>query len=157
MARLDHHGAVSNLLAEYAACIDSDDLEAWPAFFTEQAHYRITTEFNHARGLPIGIIDARNRNMMEDRVASLRQANIYEPQRYRHIISAVRITGNEDRLIQAEAAFMVVRIMIDGSQELFVTGRYLDQIELSGETPLFAEKLVVLGSDKIDTLLAIPL
>jgi len=69
----------------------------------------------------------------------------------------VRITGNEDRLIQAEAAFMVVRIMIDGSQELFVTGRYLDQIELSGETPLFAEKLVVLDSDKIDTLLAIPL
>jgi 3-phenylpropionate/cinnamic acid dioxygenase small subunit len=52
---------------------------------------------------------------------------------------------------------MVVRIMIDGSQELFVTGRYLDQIELSGETPLFAEKLVVLDSDKIDTLLAIPL
>jgi anthranilate 1,2-dioxygenase small subunit len=157
MAGEDVHGGVSNLLAEYAACIDSDDLEAWPAFFTETAHYRITTEFNHARDLPIGIIDARNRDMMEDRVTSLRLANIYEPQRYRHIISAVRITGNENGLIQAEASFMVVRTMIDGSQDLFVTGRYLDQIDLSGQRPLFTDKLVVLDSDKIDTLLAIPL
>ncbi len=157
MAALDHHVTVSNLLAEYAACIDGDDLEAWPAFFTEAAHYRITTDFNHARGLPIGIIDARNRNMLEDRIASLRQANIYEPQRYRHIISAVRITGNEGDLVLAEASFVVIRTMIGGEQDLFASGRYLDKIDLSRDRPLFANKLVVLDSDKIDTLLAIPL
>ena len=47
--------------------------------------------------------------------------------------------------------------MIDGSQDLFVSGRYLDSIDTSGARPRFAKKLVVLDSDKIDTLLAIPL
>ena len=152
-----YHGVVAGLLADYAHCIDSDDLERWPALFTETASYRISTEFNHARGLPIGIIDARNRNMMEDRITALRKANIFEPQRYRHIISNPRITGAADGLVQAEAAFLVVRTMIDGSQDLFVSGRYLDEIDVSGSQPLFARKLVVLDSDKIDTLLAIPL
>jgi 3-phenylpropionate/cinnamic acid dioxygenase small subunit len=150
-------GKVTGLLADYAACIDDDELESWPGYFTAGAHYRITTAFNHARGLPIGIIDARNRNMLEDRVTALRKANIYEPQRYRHIISVVRLTGSEGGLIQAEAGFLVVRTMIDGSQDLFVSGRYLDSIDFSEERPRFAEKLVVLDSDKIDTLLAIPL
>ena len=95
--------------------------------------------------------------MLEDRVAALRKANIYEPQRYRHIISVVRITGESGGLVQAEAGFIVVRTMIDGRQELFVSGRYLDSIDLSGERAVFTEKLVVLDSDKIDTLLAIPL
>ena len=150
-------GMVSGLLADYAHCIDSDELERWPDFFTEQARYRITTTFNHERGLPISIIDAKNRNMLEDRVAALRKANIYEPQRYRHVISVVRITGEGGGLVRAEAGFIVVRTMIDGRQELFVSGRYLDSIDLSGERAVFTEKLVVLDSDKIDTLLAIPL
>ena len=47
--------------------------------------------------------------------------------------------------------------MIDGSQDLFLSGRYLDSIDLSGDRPQFVDKLVVLDSDKIDTLLAIPL
>ncbi len=95
--------------------------------------------------------------MLEDRVTALRKANIYEPQRYRHIISVVRITGVEGGLILAEAGFMVVRTMIDGSQDLFVSGCYLDCIDITGKRPRFAKKLVVLDSDKIDTLLAIPL
>lgn len=150
-------GLVTGLLADYAACIDADDLERWPAFFTAEAKYRVTTEFNHAQGHVLGMIDARNRNMMEDRIAALRQANIYEPQRYRHIISVVRLIGREGDLLKAEAGFIVVRTMVDGSQELFVSGRYLDAVDISGENPRFAEKLVVLDSDKIDTLLAIPL
>lgn len=161
MADIDDNGAllglVTGLLADYAACIDADDLERWPEFFTAEAKYRVTTEFNHAQGHALGMIDARNRNMLEDRVAALRQANIYEPQRYRHIVSVVRLGGRDGDLLKAEAGFIVVRTMIDGSQELFVAGRYLDTVDISGERPLFAAKLVVLDSDKIDTLLAIPL
>jgi 3-phenylpropionate/cinnamic acid dioxygenase small subunit len=149
--------AVANLLADYAACIDADELERWPSFFTDEAVYRITTAYNHARGLPIGIIYANNRRMIEDRVAALRNANVYEPQRYRHIVSAIRVRGRENDLVEAEASFLVVRIMADGAQDLFVTGRYLDRIDFSGGEPRFAEKLVVLDSDKVDTLLAIPL
>ena len=148
---------VTALLADYAACIDADALEAWPDFFTETCRYRITTAHDHAKGLPIGVIYADNRNMLEDRVAALRKANIYEAQRYRHIISVVRVTDETDDAITAEASFMVVRTMHDGTQDLFATGRYIDRVDLSGNRPRFAEKTVVLDSDKIDTLLAIPL
>ena len=40
---------------------------------------------------------------------------------------------------------------------LFSTGRYLDRIVLGGAMPLFAEKLVICDSRRIDTLLAMPL
>ena len=47
--------------------------------------------------------------------------------------------------------------MHDGETSLFATGRYLDRIDLSAEPYRFIERLVVLDSQKIDTLLVIPL
>ncbi|SVC32006.1 uncharacterized protein METZ01_LOCUS284860, partial [marine metagenome] len=41
-------------MADYAHCIDSDELERWPGFFTDHARYFVTTSFNRERGLPIG-------------------------------------------------------------------------------------------------------
>jgi anthranilate 1,2-dioxygenase small subunit len=149
--------AVSSLLADYAACIDADLLERWPDFFTQDCLYRITSAYNHARDLPVGIVHAVNRAMLEDRVAALRKANIYERQGYRHIISAPRIVARNGGTVASEAGFLVVRIMADGAHDLFATGRYLDRIDFSAGKPLFAEKIVVLDSEKIDTLLAIPL
>ncbi len=158
---------VTALLADYAACIDADELEAWPDFFTADCHYKITTAYNHAKGLPVGLIYAHNRAMLEDRVVALRKANVYEPQRYRHIVSTPRIkgggitgggiTGLAEDVIEAEAGFLVVRTMHDGTQDLFASGLYLDRIDLSGNRPRFARKIVVLDSDRVDTLLAIPL
>jgi anthranilate 1,2-dioxygenase small subunit len=53
--------------------------------------------------------------------------------------------------------FIVARIMHDGTTTLFATGRYLDKIDISTTTYRFSERIVVLDSDKVDTLLAIPL
>ena len=55
---------------------------------------------------------------------------------------------------------MVARIMHTGETMLFATGRYHDHIVLGdggGRAAAFAEKLVILDSRLIDTLLAIPL
>lgn len=149
--------AVANLLAEYAACIDGDALERWPDFFAEDCLYLITSAFNAARGLPVGIIHADSRRMLEDRVAALRKANIYEKQGYRHIVSVPRILRRDGGLVEAEAGFLVVRIMHDGALDLFATGRYVDRIDFAGDGPRFVRKVVVLDSEKVDTLLAIPL
>lgn len=162
MSELPQHdgrgiGIATALFADYAAHIDADELEAWPDFFTDQGRYKITTAFNLRRNLPIGIIDAKNRNMLVDRVAALRHANIYERQSYRHIISAIRILRQENESLSAEAGFMVVRTLSDGDQSLFATGRYAAEIDFRGPRPLFTNLLVVLDSEKIDTLLAIPL
>jgi anthranilate 1,2-dioxygenase small subunit len=149
--------AVERLLARYVACIDEDRLEEWPGYFTEACHYQIISRENHEKGLPIGVFYADSRGMLQDRVAALREANIYEAQRYRHFISATHIDRVSDGIAVVRSNYLVLRIMQDGTLSVFSAGRYLDRIDLSGAEPLFREKIVVFDNRRIDTLLAIPL
>ncbi|HYL89695.1 MAG TPA: aromatic-ring-hydroxylating dioxygenase subunit beta [Burkholderiales bacterium] len=147
--------AVEALHARYAHALDSDQLESWPELFTDKGKYRITTAENEARGLPLAVLYAEGRAMLGDRIASLRHANIYEPQRYRHIVSAVLVERESDRLVKSTANFLVVRTMENGESLLFATGRYLDRIALPDMK--YDERVVVCDSRRFDTLLAIPL
>jgi len=147
---------VEKLHTRYVHALDDDRLEEWPDFFTENGVYRIATAENEERGLPIPILYAEGRGMLRDRVASLRNANIYEPQRYRHIVSSILVETISEGKIRSTANFLVVRIMQDGSTLLFASGRYLDRIALSPE-PRYEERVVICDSRKFDTLLAIPL
>lgn len=150
---------VENLLARYTHAIDDDDLEAWPDFFVEAARYRITTAENHERGLPLSLVHADSRAMLRDRVNALRHANVYEAQRYRHVFSGVLVTRIDDHTARAVSSFQVARIMHSGETTLFASGRCADRIRLAGENGLaqFEERLVILDSRRVDTLLAIPL
>jgi 3-phenylpropionate/cinnamic acid dioxygenase small subunit len=103
------------------------------------------------------LIYATSKNMLHDRVSALREANIYEPQRYRHIVSGIRIAGERNGALDLAADFIVVRTMQDGAMALFAAGRYIDRVARAGSAWLFAGKDVVLDSRRIDTLLAIPL
>ena len=77
---------VQDLNARYVQAIDDNQLEAWPDFFVDDGRYRITTAENVERGLPISMMYAVSRAMLRDRVRSLRDANVYEAQHYRHIL-----------------------------------------------------------------------
>jgi 3-phenylpropionate/cinnamic acid dioxygenase small subunit len=148
---------VQDLNARYVQAIDDDRLEAWPDFFLDDGRYLVTTAENHARGLPLGMIYATSRAMLRDRVRSLRDANVYEAQRYRHVIGAPIIEPGDDGLVRVQTNFIVARVMHSGETMLFATGRYLDRIALVDGEAKFAEKTVLLDSRQIDTLLAIPL
>jgi anthranilate 1,2-dioxygenase small subunit len=148
---------LDQLYADYAHCLDEDRLEAWPDFFTENAFYRVTSAENFEAGLPLGLIHATSRNMLKDRVSALREANIYEPQRYRHLVSSLRIVGEADGVLAVEANFLVIRTMQEGDMTVFAAGRYVDRIVRARAEWKFAKKEVVLDSRQIDTLLAIPL
>ena len=149
--------AVERLLARYVASIDEDRLEEWPGYFAERCRYQIISAENYAKGLPIGVFFADSRGMLQDRVSALREANVYEAQRYRHLVSSTLIVRAADGIVTARSNYMVARIMHDGAMALFSTGRYLDRITLRGTDPLFEERLVVFDNKRIDTLLAIPL
>ena len=148
---------VENLLARYVHALDDDRLEEWPELFVEEGRYRITTAENFERKLPLSIIYADSRAMLRDRVSALRHANIYEAQRYRHGVSSVLVERIDARTARATSNFQVVRIMHTGESILFASGRYLDRIRIDGATSRFEEKIVVLDSRAIDTLLAIPI
>jgi anthranilate 1,2-dioxygenase small subunit len=141
-------------------CLDGDELEHWPDFFTENCSYRVTSAENYEAGLPLGLIYATSRNMLKDRVSALREANIYEPQRYRHVVSAVKVVGfpaDGAGCYEVVANFVVVRTMQEGDMTIFGAGRYVDRVARDGGGWKFASKTVVLDSRQIDTLLAIPI
>lgn len=144
--------------ADYAAAIDDDRLEAWPDFFTEDCFYRITTAQNHARGLEAGLVYADSRRMLSDRVLSLRKANIYEPQRLRHLLGLPRVRRDDADGIAVETGFAVLRIVRGGSTDVFASGRYLDLMAREPDGALRLKRRdVICDSSRIDTLLAIPL
>jgi anthranilate 1,2-dioxygenase small subunit len=153
LRRLD----LEQLYTDYVHCLDADELERWPDFFVEDCFYRITSAENYEAGLPLGLIYATSRNMLKDRVSALREANIYEPQRYRHLISSVKVVGEADGALDLAANLLVIRTMQDGDMTIFAAGRYVDQVRRDGEGWKFVKKTVVLDSRQIDTLLAIPI
>ena len=161
---------LESLYTEYAAALGADRLEDWPEFFTDDCHYRVTSAENYDSGLPLGLIYATSKNMLRDRVSALREANVYEPQRYRHLISGIRLTHpsaapplageggvGAAEALDLEANFLVVRTMQDGGMILFAVGRYVDRAVRTDAGWKFASKIVVLDGRQIDTLLAIPI
>jgi anthranilate 1,2-dioxygenase small subunit len=148
---------LEELYTDYVHCLDADELERWPEFFTEDCFYRITSAENYEAGMPLGLIHATSRNMLKDRVSALREANIYEPQCYRHLVSSIKIVEEHGARLDLTTNFLVVRTMQEGDMALFAAGRYLDQVRLDDGIWKFARKTVVLDSRQIDTLLAIPI
>lgn len=152
--------ALAAFNARYAQTIDSDSLEQWPGFFTARCHYRVTHVDNEREGLPAGLIWADSRDMLEDRVAALREANVYERQRYRHLLGMPFVEGADegpDGATRAQTPFIVARIMHTGETEVFATGIYRDRFVQQDGQLLLAERVAVCDSTVTDTLMALPL
>jgi anthranilate 1,2-dioxygenase small subunit len=148
---------IHELIGDYAERIDEDRLEEWPDLFADPCRYLIISRANHAAGMRQGVIYAASRGMLLDRVFSIRRANIFEPHRYRHVVGPIRLKAVEGSAAVVRSNFLAARIMHDGATTLFATGVYQDRIDISTTPYRFSERIVVLDSDKIDTLLAIPL
>ena len=148
---------IHELIGDYVERIDEDRLEEWPDLFADPCRYLVISRANHEAGMRQGVMYAASRGMLLDRVFSLRRANIYEPHRYRHVVGPIRLKSVDGGVAVVHSHFLVVRIMHDGGSMLFASGRYLDRIDVSIVPFRFNERIVVLDSDKIDTLLAIPL
>jgi anthranilate 1,2-dioxygenase small subunit len=148
---------ISHVQNAYARCIDSGNLEAWPDFFEDDCIYKITTADNYAQGMEAGVIFANSKGMLRDRVASLREANIYERHAYRHFLGQPWIVGQGAGEVRSETSFFVARIMRDGTTLVYATGQYIDSYKLNGAEPKLRERIVVCDSSRFDTLLALPL
>jgi len=156
MTTMSIESRVERLLAEYAGCIDDDRLEQWHEFFTEDCTYRIVTREGHRKGWAAGVLHCQGQGMLRDRVLSLRRANIFEPHWYRHLVSSTRLKEGTAGGWRLHSNFAIVRTMEGGEQSLFVAGFYDDVVVERAGKLLFHEKTVVLDSNRVDTLLVIP-
>lgn len=157
MAAQDIHQLIARAQGAYVRCIDDGDLAQWPDFFTRDCVYKVTTADNHRRGLEGAMIYAASRGMLMDRVASLRDANIYERHGYRHLLGQPYVLDDDGQAARSETSFMVARVMRDGTTDLFATGRYCDLYVREEGGVKLRERIVVCDSSRIDTLLALPL
>ena len=147
---------VRPLYDAYADCIDEERYEEWPEFFEDVCFYQITTREAHRKSMPIGIVQCNSKGMLIDRIGSMKRANIFEPQRYRHLLGALHVEAAENGTIRARMGFGVVRILESGDSMLFLSGIWHDEIVETTEGLRFREKIAVLDSSRVDTLLVVP-
>ena len=154
----NHFRAVENLVHEWARCIDENRVEAVCELMLPDGRYTVQSRFNADRGLPHALMDAHSAAQLRDRIKSMRLANIYEPQHYRHVISGVQIVGGDAQALQVRSSFLVVRTLdLDGDMKLFAAGQCEDVVDVSGAQPLFRARHFKLDSRVVETLMVIPL
>ena len=148
---------VDDLITTSARFIDRDEIEAWLDCFEDDGRYVVIPRENHARGYPVALIHCDNKARLKDRVACLRHANKFNPHHDRHVVGAACILGLADGVATVESSFMVVQTTETGVSRLFCAGSYEDRIRVSRDRARFVERIVVLDSFSVPTLLATPL
>jgi anthranilate 1,2-dioxygenase small subunit len=149
---------VQDLIYEWARAIDENRVEDIATLLQDQGRYTVKSRFNHDRNLPLAVIDCHSAAQMRDRILSMRLANVYEPQHYRHMISGIQVVAREGHLIHTRSNFFVARtIDLDGNVKLTFTGQAQDVIDISTDQAIFKERLMIFDSRVIETLLVIPL
>jgi anthranilate 1,2-dioxygenase small subunit len=149
--------SAEDLMAEYVERIDSDRLEEWLDLFTEDALYQIVPRENCDRNLPASLVLCTNKNMLRDRIVSLRNANEYNPHYDRHLVSGIRVAPLAEGTWQLTANYVLFQTDLDGHSRLFGVGRYRDKLRVERGQLLIAAKVVIVDTFAVPTLLATPI
>lgn len=149
--------AADALMGEYADLIDEDRLEDWIELFTEDAVYQVIPRENVDQNLPASLMLCTNKDMLRDRIVSLRNANEYNLHFDRHLVGRVKVAPDGQGVWRVTASYAVFQTNLEGQSRLFSVGRYRDKVRLESGRLLFCEKRVVVDSFSVPTLLATPL
>jgi anthranilate 1,2-dioxygenase small subunit len=148
---------VLDLYARYARAIDDGRFQDWLDLFADDCSYFVVPLENTRQALQLPIIRCRTRAMLNDRIVSLQQANIYNIHTDRHLITNVQLIRETTDRIEVEADFAIHQTDQEGESRLFGVGRY--RTELVG--PLHALRIraqhVTLDTASVPTLMATPL
>jgi anthranilate 1,2-dioxygenase small subunit len=148
---------VNDLLADAVNLLDHDRLETWVDCFTENAVYRILSRENTELNLPLPLLQCENKNMIRDRVLSLRKANVTNLHRDRHVAGPAKLSLGKDELITAESSYALYQSTFEGMSRLFSVGAYRDRIGIEQGEALFVERTVIVDMFSVPTMLSTPI
>ena len=148
---------LDELYADYVACLDDEEFERWPDFFTDECSYKIVPRENYDGGLPIATMLCESRGMLKDRVVAVRETSTYAPRYMRHIVSNLWIKGRRGDVLDVQTNYVVFETLIDQFTRVFQTGRYVDQIVVDDRQFKFREKLCVFDSVLVPNSLVFPI
>jgi integrase len=90
-----------------------------------------------------------------------RKANLFAPHLYRHVVSAVRVMTSENGIVVARSNYAVFRTSTDpmafGTTDVYAVGEYRDRIAVIDGALKFQEKIVILDTSRVQSLLVTPL
>ncbi len=147
--------AVWDLYARYGALLDAAQYDEWLALFAAACSYHIVPRENWERGLPAALVFCDSRAMLEDRIRALREANRFNIHSDRHLIGLPRLMTEAG--VTVEAPFALYQTDQEGETRLFATGLYRDRLVGEGGSLKFRDKLILLDSFAVPSLLATPL
>lgn len=149
--------AIDDLFADYGAYLDSDRLEDWLELFVEDCVYKIVPRENVDLGLPVTLMLCENKNMLRDRIVSLREANEYSIHTDKHVISNVRVKGPANDGFAVEASYAMFQADNEGNGSLYSFGTYVGEVVLDGDAAKFRRKTVIVDNWSIPHMLSTPI
>lgn len=145
------------LLNDYSQCLDEDRLEEWPEFFTDDAVYKIVARANVEQNYALATMSCDGKGMMKDRVTAIRNASVFSSRYLRHMVSNVRVVGQQNGAHLVTANYVVLQTLEDEDTQIFNAGKYADKIVFVDGKPKFQEKVVIYDTTNIPSLLVIPI
>jgi anthranilate 1,2-dioxygenase small subunit len=148
---------VGALLADYGFLLDATRYDDWLELFSEGALYQIMPRENLDAGFEAALIYCRGKDMLRDRITSLREVNKYNLHTSRHIIGRSRIEGTAGELITATTPFAVYQTDQEGVSRLFAVGAYDSRLSRQGGGLRLQSQVIQLDTFSVPTLLSDPL
>ena len=148
---------LTQLYADYAAAIDSEDWDKWINFFTEECEYKVQPRENYERGFPLATLALISRAMLKDRAYGIQETLFHDPYYQRHVVGLPRILQVEGDVIVAEANYAVFRTKLSQESTVFNVGRYLDRIRKTPEGMKFESRLCIYDTEMIPNSIIYPI
>lgn len=148
---------LTQLYADYAAAIDSEDWEKWADFFTEECEYKVQPRENYERDFPLATLALISRAMLQDRIYGIRETLFHDPYYQRHVVGLPRILKVEGDVIEAEANYAVFRTKLSQESTVFNVGRYLDRIRKTPQGLKFESRLCIYDTEMIPNSIIYPI
>lgn len=152
----DDRWAIMDLYADYSACLSSGNLERWADFFTEDCRYVVQPRENFDAGLPLALMRLESKGMLQDRIFGVRNTLYFAPYYQRIIVGVPRLHFDAPDQCKSEANFMVVRTKDAAPSDVFVAGRYLDELHKQEGQWRWRRRLCVLDTELIPNSMIYP-
>lgn len=150
------HLRIVQLLETYGRLLDDDRLEDWVELFVADARYEILSRENLAQNLPLSLMLCDSKDMIYDRIYSLRHANIYNIHSDCHLIGLPQATPTPDGF-EVSAPYSLFQTNQGGESRLFSVGRYRFTLVERADGLRIARLIVVVDTGAILSLLATPI
>ncbi|HEY0296234.1 MAG TPA: aromatic-ring-hydroxylating dioxygenase subunit beta [Bordetella sp.] len=157
MVTYEVYFAITDLFARCANALDDERLDDWLDCFGEDGSYYIRSRENWLRNLPLTLLQLDNKDMMHDRVVSLREANVTNIHRDQRVNSLPQITAGEAGTWNVVSGYAMYTTNAEGRSTLFSVGSYVDRVRVADGKARFIERTVIVDTFAISNMLSTPI